>query len=207
MFVGNHMTLDPVTVRPNTTVVRVAEIARHKSIRHLPVVDDAGRLVGMVTDRDIRSAVGYDPTQHLDLHVEEIMTPDPTTISADAPLEDAVIQMFKRRFGALPVMEQGRLVGIITRHDIVRAMYNLLGLDREGMRIEVALPDRKSDLAAALDAVRRCDGELISAIAARVRDDGSEPALYLRIAGASKHTVEDELCKAGLILLAPEPRR
>ena len=207
MFVGNHMTLDPVTVRPNTTVVRVAEIARHKSIRHLPVVDDAGRLVGMVTDRDIRSAVGYDPTQHLDLHVEEIMTPDPNTISADAPLEDAVIQMCKRRFGALPVMEQGRLVGIITRHDIVVAMYNLLGLDREGMRIEVALPERKSDLAAALDAVRRCDGELISAITARVRDDGSEPALYLRIAGASKHTVENELRNAGLILLAPEPRR
>ncbi len=207
MFVGNHMTPDPVTVGPNTPIVRVAEVARHKSIRHLPVVDDAGRLVGIVTDRDIRSATGYDPTQHLDLHVEEIMSPDPTTISADAPLEEAVIQLFRKRFGALPVMDQGRLVGIITRHDIVRAMYNLLGLDREGMRIEVALPDRKPDLAAALDVIRRCDGELISVIAARVRDDGSEPALYLRIAGTDKHTVEDELRKAGLILLGPEKRR
>ncbi len=204
MFVENHMTREPVTVRPDTEVPKVANLLASNRIRHLPVVDEHERLVGIVTDRDVRSATGYDTMDALHLKAENIMTVDPTTIRGNAPLEDALTILSSRRFGALPVVKAGRLVGIISRHDVLGAMNRLLGLDQSGTRIEVALPDPKTDLAAAFDALGRCDAELISAIASRVRDDGEEPALYLRIAGSNRRAVESELRQAGLILLVPD---
>ena len=204
MFVQNHMTRNPITVKPGTPVPQVADLFESNRIRHLLVVDENGRLVGIVTDRDVRSATGYDAKDAWRLEAEDIMTADPITIPENAPLEDALTMLSARRFGALPVVKAGRLVGIISRHDVLEAMNRLLGLDQSGTRIEVALPDPKTDLAAAFDALGRCDAELISAIASRVRDDGEEPALYLRIAGSNRRAVESELRQAGLILLVPE---
>ncbi len=204
MFVRNHMTPDPVMARPDTSVGDVAKLLDQHQIRHVPVVDQAGRLVGIVTDRDVRSATGYDAQGNIDLKTEDIMTHDPETVRGDAPLEDALTMLCGHQYGALPVIAAGRVVGIISRHDVLQAMFKLLGLDRPGRRIEVALPDRKMDLVTAFEALSRSDVELISAIAARVRDDGEEPALYLRVTGTNQVKMEAELTRAGLILLVPE---
>ena len=126
MFVQNHMTRDPVTVRPGTTVQKVADLFESNRIRHLPVVDENERLVGIVTDRDVRSATGYDTKDALHLKAEDIMTADPMTIPGNAPLEDALTLLSSRRFGALPVVKAGLLVGIISRHDMLVAMNRLL---------------------------------------------------------------------------------
>ena len=126
MFVQNHMTRDPVTVRPDTTVPQIAHLFESNRIRHLPVVDENERLVGIVTDRDVRSATGYDTKDALRLKAENIMTADPMTNLGNAPLEDALTLLSSRRFGALPVVKAGRLVGIISRHDVLVAMNRLL---------------------------------------------------------------------------------
>jgi acetoin utilization protein AcuB len=204
MFVRNHMTPDPVTVGPETPITELSALLDRHRIRHVPVVDQAGRLVGIVTDRDVRSATGYDHDGSLALKTEDIMTADPETIGGDAPLEDVLSRLCERRIGALPVLTNNRLIGIISRHDVLQAMSTILGLDRPGRRIEVALPDRNSDLATAFTALNRVDVELISAVAARVRDDGDEPALYLRVTGTHQARMESELKRAGLILLVPE---
>lgn len=204
MFVRNHMTPHPITITSGTSVQRAAALFEEHRIRHLPVLDEAERLVGILTDRDLRSAVGYDVEDRLELTAGEIMTAEPVTVSPDTPLEDALLILCERRFGALPVVSQGRLVGILSQQDVLAALAKLLGLDQPGSRIEVALPERKADLAAAFDVLGRSDVDLISAIASRVRDDGDEPALYLRVATNNRRPVESELRRAGLILLVPE---
>ena len=152
MFVQNHMTSPAIAVNPDTSVKDAAEILRRKSFHQLPVTDTQSNLLGIVTDRDIRSATAYDAAAHADLAVEEIMTPDPESIEQDAPLEDALRVLHARQFNAIPVVDHRRLVGIITRHDILAAFHSLLGLDEPGSRIEVAIPLGSPDIANALSA-------------------------------------------------------
>jgi CBS domain-containing protein len=98
-------------------------------IRHLPVLDDEGALVGIVSQRDLfrgalARALGYGAhaQQKLlgQLLVKEVMTNDPVAVAPDAPLADAARLMLERKIGALPVVENGRLVGILTESDFVK---------------------------------------------------------------------------------------
>ncbi len=203
MFIENHMTLNPQTVRPNTLVAEALGSLQHGRFHHLPVVDDAGRLVGIITDRDFRSAVGYDQHVRANLRVEEIMSTDVVTVRRDAPLEEAIRLFFEHRVGALPVVQGQQLVGIITKHDIMKAARDWLGLDRAGRRIEVAIPLGVSDIVHALSALSD-DDEIYSLVAARLRTDGREPVLYIRTANSNAPIVERKLRQRGAILLAPE---
>jgi acetoin utilization protein AcuB len=203
MFVENHMTANPQCTSPRATPADAAGKMRELCVHQLPVVDDARRLIGIITDRDVRSASGYDPQARADLRVEDIMTPDPQCIAANAPLEDAVVVLSAGRFNALPVLRDTVLVGIISREDVLRAFCELLGLDRSGRRIEVALPNGVADIASAVNALDETD-RISSLIVARLRADGDEPVLYMR-SRANRHCeVERKLRAQGLILLMPE---
>lgn len=203
MFVQNHMTPDPVVALTDTFLAEAFKSMQEGGFHQLPVVDSSGVLLGIVTDRDIRSAIGYDESKKLELHVEEIMTPDPVTVRQDATLEEAVRILYRDRFGALPVVDHQALVGIITRHDILKAFNELLGLDRGGSRIEIAIPNGAADIAAAMQAIDK-EVELFSVVAARLRQDGSEPILYIRAGLNNPLQLEKQLRASGAILLAPE---
>jgi CBS domain-containing protein len=129
MLVRDWMTTVLVTIRPDTPVAEAQHLMRHRHIRHLPVVED-GRLRGIISDRDVRTAMPSPATglaageirYLLDrLLVERVMTRDVITIGAGAPIGDAVALALTHRIGALPVMEDDRLVGIITETDLLRA--------------------------------------------------------------------------------------
>lgn len=203
MFVQNHMTTDPVTVEPTAPVSEAWENMKLGRFHQLPVVDRKHRLLGLVTDRDIRSALGYDPKNHVDLRVEEVMTPDPMCVAADATIEEAVTLFCKHHFGAFPVMRGEQLVGILSRSDLLKAFHDLLGLDEPGRRIEVAIPHGVSDLVSTLSALEDED-EITSVIAARLRTDGAEPVLYIRTRTKHPWRLEKRLRERGAILLAPE---
>jgi acetoin utilization protein AcuB len=203
MFVQNHMTSPAVTVAPETSVKDAAEILRSRGFHQLPVVGKDRHLLGIVSDRDIRSATAYDAAAHADLHVEEIMTADPQAINQDATLEEALSMLCLRQFNALPVVDHGRLVGIITRHDILMAFHDLLGLDQPGSRIEIAIPHGAPDIVSVMAALSSED-EITSIMAARLRRDGDEPVLYLRTRNPNGSQIERKLRAKGAILLAPE---
>jgi acetoin utilization protein AcuB len=112
---------------------------REREVRHLPVMDKGGRLVGMITDRDLRGAfLAPVLAEHLsqgaqrrlrgisaalgNLRVRDAMTWDAVTIEPEAPLARAAALMFEGRFGSLPVVERGRLVGIVTERDVLKAL-------------------------------------------------------------------------------------
>ncbi len=124
------MTLSPVTVTPETPVPRAHELMLSRRVRHLPVVED-DRVVGIITDRDLRTVQPSPATSFSvgeirflleKLTVAEVMSKPAVTISPDAPLAEGVRVMLHRKFGALPVAEHERLVGIITETDLLRAL-------------------------------------------------------------------------------------
>jgi acetoin utilization protein AcuB len=127
MKVCDVMTKEPVVVSLDTPVRDAAELMRSKSIRHLPVVDEAAHLLGILTDRDLRHAAfvpllgeqtGWAPRRTKAPRVRDVMTWSVVTTHADADLVQAALTMFQRRIGSLPVLENGRLVGILTERDV-----------------------------------------------------------------------------------------
>jgi acetoin utilization protein AcuB len=139
MRVRELMTKRPITIDPEAPVATAVATMRERSIRHLPVVDADGALIGMVSDRDVRDAVlGPVFAEYLslsarrrlrglsqaleDLRVRDVMTWGAVTVTSGAPVEQAAAMMFEARISALPVVESGRLVGIVTERDVLREL-------------------------------------------------------------------------------------
>lgn len=139
MLVRDRMSRRVTTVRPEARLSEAAQLMRARRIRHLPVVDPAGRLVGMVTDRDLRQALfapavqaeAEDVLEVLEgLSVGDIMTRGVVSIRAATSIRDAARLMYERKLGALPVVERERLVGLLTETDVLGAFQELLGPTR-----------------------------------------------------------------------------
>jgi CBS domain-containing protein len=129
-LVRDWMTPNPITIVPKTTLPDAHKLMKESKIRRLPVVD-RGQLVGIVTLGDVREAQPSDATtlsiyelNYLlsKLTVDRIMTHEPLTITPDSTVHQAARLMLAHKIGGLPVMEQGRLVGIITESDIFRVL-------------------------------------------------------------------------------------
>lgn len=140
MKVGDVMTRQPAVVALDTPVKEAAELMRIKLVRHLPVVDEAGHVLGIVTDRDLRHAafvpalaerVGWPPHRVKAPRVRDVMSWSAVTTQEDAPLVQAALLMFQRRIGSLPVITGGRLVGIVTERDIWKGLRKEQRLDVE----------------------------------------------------------------------------
>jgi len=116
MLISSLMTCRPTTLSSRDKLTKAAGLMRKGGFRRLPVVD-AGRLIGIITDRDIRRHVGYlDATT-----VGAVMTPDPKTVTPRMSVEDAARLMIAHKIDGLPVVEDGRLVGIVTTTDVMKA--------------------------------------------------------------------------------------
>jgi acetoin utilization protein AcuB len=134
MTIRELMTGSLITVRPETAVLEARDLMARARIRHLLVTDAGGALVGIVTDRDIRLNLPSQATSlsvweinHLllNLTVERVMTRSVVTVGPDRPARDGAQLMLERKIGALPVLDDGHLVGIITETDIVRAFMTM----------------------------------------------------------------------------------
>jgi acetoin utilization protein AcuB len=134
LTVKQLMTLDPDTVTPNSTLHRVIAIMNKDGCRQLPVVEQ-GKLVGIITDRDVRLAVRSPALEdkHLKHHAERAqlldeltvascMAAEPITVTPDRPAHEAADILSIHKFGALPVVENGVLVGIVTVTDFLKYM-------------------------------------------------------------------------------------
>jgi len=134
MNVGEHMSKPAIVVSPSTPVTAAMKLLRERRVRRLPVVDD-GELVGIVSERDLLRAMPSTATtlsvweipELLErLHVKDVMTRDVATVLASTPIQEAAQILIDRRIGGLPVLEDGRVVGVITETDIFRVFCTLL---------------------------------------------------------------------------------
>jgi CBS domain-containing protein len=181
------MTPAPITVAPSAPVPKVGELMLHRRIRHLPVVE-GGRLVGIITDRDVRTA---QPSPATSLSVQEmrylldrltvrsLMTRPVITVASREPIAEAVRLMLENRIGGLPVMEGERLVGILTAADVLRAFSSTLGVraGRPPRPADAPLPESSAgrvilvplDGTAGSEAVLETIGDIARAEGASVR--------------------------------------
>jgi len=120
MTVGDRMTKHPSTVFPGDTLAQAQEKLRAGGFRQLPVVEN-GRLLGILTDRDLRAH-----GRNIAAKVQSAMTSDVITVSPETPIEEAARLLIKQKIGALPVLDRNELVGIISTSDILRAFVELM---------------------------------------------------------------------------------
>jgi acetoin utilization protein AcuB len=152
MFVGKRMTRNVITVSRGDTLKFASNLMHENRIHQLPVVE-RGELVGFVSGTDIRNSTFEAPTVTesgeivaKNRTVEEIMTREVITVSPWDTVEDALLIFHKRRLGALPVVEGKKLVGIITKADVLAAFCDTLRIEEPGVRIEVLLPREAGSL-------------------------------------------------------------
>ena len=162
MFVSQRMATNLITVGPDTKLSEARLLMQEKSIRHLPVIDEKGKLLGIVTDRDMRDALpssflskaDYEQTFEKVMHhpISEIMTENPITISVYFTLQDTLMVMGKRKVGALPVIdEDGYLKGIMSTRDLLSAFVNVMGIEEPGTLLCILVKDQPGQLKKIVD--------------------------------------------------------
>lgn len=199
MFVRYCMTPNPITIKPDTPIFEALNIMKKNNIRQLPVVDKAGNLVGIVTEREILT-VSPSPASTLSIYemnyllskmqVKDIMNRQLVTVSPDLNIEDAALIMRDRKIGSLLVMEKGTLAGIITQTDIFDAMLKAFGIRKAGTRIVIETEDRVGALAELLQIVKEHRINVIGVASLEKSDRMVQIMLRLSTADASE-LVED----------------
>jgi acetoin utilization protein AcuB len=141
MTVETVMSRDPLTIRPDAPLREASEVMRSRRVHHLPVVGDGGRLIGIITDRDLVHAallpaladqMPWDARRVKLPRVRDAMTWAVVTTRPDATLVEAGLVMVERHIGSLPVVEGDRLVGILTEHDVLEALRKDISPDSGG---------------------------------------------------------------------------
>jgi acetoin utilization protein AcuB len=207
MFVRDCMTPDPKTIESDVTVDDAFALMRALKIRHLPVVR-GHRVIGIVSWTDLmratppeRVGVRARATQaHIrKAEVADIMTADPVTTDPDVPVELAARTLREHKIGALPVVERGLLVGIVTESDLFDVLIDMLGGDLRGARVSIRLTRGLADVGKVVDVLRRADG-IDGGLALVVRLGNGARRGYLRLATPSPLAVVDRLATAGLEL-------
>ncbi|MBM3462007.1 MAG: CBS domain-containing protein [Armatimonadetes bacterium] len=135
MLVREIMTPDPITVECVTPLAEAIGLMRERCVRRLPVMRDT-TLIGIVTDRDLRDATPPEATRMslwelgyslARAPVERFMAPDVATVRSDDPFEKVAMLMYRRKIGGIPVVDDGRLVGIVTESDVFRTIIRSQG--------------------------------------------------------------------------------
>jgi acetoin utilization protein AcuB len=163
MFVQDVMQTQLFTVTPETTLPEAISLTAQRGIRHLPVLDGE-RLVGIVSDRDLKRAMAS-PATSLEAHeLREIMTGGVITVRPTAPIEEAARLMVLEKIGALPVTEGERLIGLLTETDVLRLFVRGMGAGEPSSRLDVVLGDRPHALAEAVQTVENAGADISSLV-------------------------------------------
>jgi acetoin utilization protein AcuB len=206
-FIRERIQRNPVTVGTDATFFDALNLIRQKGIRHLPVVDKNNRVVGIVTERDIREAA---PSTANSLSVHELnyllgmlkvsgfMTPKEKliTITLDTLVEEAVQLMHDNKIGCLPVLEEKKLYGIFTETDALDLLVDIFGLKQKGTRLTIALEDKPGSMLGILEILKKHNANVISMVSPSFMVEGKRVAA-IRIKTESYQDIVKELEKAG----------
>ncbi len=213
MFVSRSMTRKVITVEPDDGIFKAQELMAANRIRHLPVIQPDGRLIGIVTDRDIRSALPYkffkefpseeEKKNFPELKINNIMTKDPITISPTFTIQDALLMIQDARVGALPVVdENGILSGIVSVRDLLRAFINVLGIGEPGTLLCILVEEKVGQLKKIVDAITEENISFASVLVARYWEKDKRAVFPYLLTQNVTH-VKEKLKNLGFTLLDP----
>jgi len=188
------MSTRPVTITADTTMSEALRVMRQSHVRRLPVLDDEGTMVGIVSEKDLLYA-SPSPATSLSIYemhdmltrlkVSELMTKEVITVAPDNLLEDAARIMVDNVIGGLPVLQDGKLVGIITQTDIFKVFLELLGARLEGLRLTLEIPERKGEIARITTAIARLGGNIL-ALGTFLGEDPTNRMVTVKVEGVSR---------------------
>lgn len=209
MLVGSRMTPDPITISDDAAIDDALKLMRDKNVRRLPVVDKKGKLVGIVAEKDVLYA-SPSPATSLSIHeihylvsrikVGEIMTKNVITVTDDTPLEEAARMMADNQIGALPVVHDGELRGMITETDLFKIFLELLGARERGVRLTVKVPERKGMLRLITGTISRLEGHVL----ALTTWTGEEPGtriVTVKVSGVDREKLVSTVGQLGIEFL------
>jgi acetoin utilization protein AcuB len=172
MLVKDWMRSGVITIQPRITINDALNILMENHVNMLPVVED-GKLIGVVSDRDLKHALPSDAClldfqsimyQVAKIEVSQVMTPNPITVSSDQTIEETAEILLHNNISGVPVVENDKLVGIITKDDIFAALISLSGLHGKGTLFGFRLEDRPGSIKQATDIIRSYGGRLTSIV-------------------------------------------
>ncbi len=206
MLVKEWMTPNPNVVSSKTPVMEAMQVLRKGGFRRLPVVDN-GKLVGIVTDKDLKEAA---PTQTSSLSVYElnyllskllikdIMNENVFFVSPEDPIEKVALLMEEQKIAGLPVVSEGAVVGIITITDMLETFVQVLGLREGGTRVTVSLPDEPGILQKVAEAGPPSN---IATVVTSGIKEGQMRELVLRATGIDAESFPERLKEKGVTVL------
>ena len=203
MLVQEWMTKEVFHIGPDTSMMKASRLMKDKKIRRLPVVDDNLRVVGIISDRDVKEASPSKATT-LDMHelyyllselkVKDIMTKDPVCAKANDSVEGVAITLTEKGFGGMPVVDAGnKIIGIITESDIFKVFTSITGIQSGGMQFAFELPNERGTLRPILDALREKGHGFVSILTSEDSDAGSR-RVYIRLRAVPREQ-EQELAE------------
>lgn len=213
MFVSERMATDLITVEPELTIFEAKELMVDKNIRHLPVVDKAGKLLGIVSDRDMRSAMPSTLLKKPDYEetlkkiggfpVADIMTSKPLTIYPYYTLQDTLLVMQKKKVGALPVVDdEGYLKGILSTRDLLKAFVSVLNIDEPGTLLCIVVTEQPGQMKKVIDIISEENISLGSVLVTRHWEENKR-AIFPYLLTNNVMGVKKKLLDIGFELLDP----
>jgi acetoin utilization protein AcuB len=175
VIVVERMTRNPVTITGEGTVAQALAIVEKRKLRHLPVVDELDVLVGIVSEKDLLRAGGEE-------RISEVMTAEVITVTEYTALEEAARIMVDHKISSLPVMRNGRLVGIITETDLFKVFLELLAAREEGVRLTLLIPEEKGMLASLTSEIATMGGNIL-ALGTFQGEDPTNRMVTVKVAG------------------------
>ena len=195
MIVRHWMTTDVVTINKEASIQEALALMKQGSIRHLPVVDQDGKLLGWVTDADLRGVLIASMLEELTL--EDVMIRRPFIVSPDMSLEEAAHLILEKKIGGLPVVQDDRLVGIITTIDILSAFITFMGLFSQSSRLDVKVSASRTPLHEIIRRVKQHGAQVIS-ICHLPTAEGEDYTYSFRLNKCDLNPIVDDLKEHGI---------
>ena len=209
MLVRERMSTQPVTIPADTPITEALRAMRQGGVRRMPVLDEEGKLVGIVSETDLLYA-SPSPATSLTVYemhyllsrllVSELMTREVISVGPDTPVEEAARIMADYKIGGLPVMEGDRLVGIITETDVFTVLLEMFGAREKGLRLTLKIPERKGEIARISLTIAQLGGNIL-ALGTFWGDDPTTAVVTIKVEDVPVDTLLAAMRNLGLEVL------
>ena len=218
MLVGNWMSKNVITVDVEDSMHDAVKLMKEKDIRMLPVLKK-GKLVGVITDRDLKRSAASDATM-LDVHellylvskikVRNIMTKDPITVPWNFTVEETAEVLLKNKISGAPVVDQnGDIVGTITQTDLFRVLIVLTGVGNRGIQFAFQLEDRPGSIKEVADVIRKYGGRMVSILSSYEEVPEGYRKVYIRMRSIERPNLQklkEELSRTAALIYMVDHR-
>ena len=198
MKIHSLMIPNPITVTAKATISEAIELMKINSIRHLPVVSEKNTLEGFLTLADLKQ--GLIPSMLGDLSLQDLMIKEPITVHPNDDVETAAQLIYNHKIGGLPVVTEGKLVGIITATDILRTFIDMMGILTSTSRLDVIMGHQPGEFKNVLQIINDAGGDIINVGMTAQQD--RKRVYYFRLAACKTETIKKALEKKGYEVLA-----